>query len=150
MHVNAILKSKAASHKGPAVITSVSSATLSDVAATLARHNIGAIVVTTEDQRVAGIFSERDLVRHVAKSGVEALSAQVGQLMTRSVITCTVDDSIDEVMAKMTRGRFRHVPVVDANGRLAGLVSIGDVVKFHVEEIEHEASALRDYISQPH
>lgn len=150
MHVSAILKAKAESRHGSAVVTTASSTTLAEAADLLARYNIGAVVVTTEDLRVAGIFSERDLVRHVAKSGAAALAMPVLDLMTRVVVTCIAEDSIDDVMAKMTRGRFRHVPVIGADGRLAGLVSIGDVVKFHVEDIEHEASALRDYILHPH
>jgi CBS domain-containing protein len=150
MHVSSILSSKAAGRPGPNVVTAASSDTLAEVAAMLARHNIGAVVVTTADNRVAGIFSERDLVRQIAKSGSAALTMPVSDLMTRSVVTCTAIDGIDDVMAKMTRGRFRHVPVIGLDGQLAGLISIGDVVKFHVEEIEHEATALREYITQPH
>jgi CBS domain-containing protein len=150
MHVHAILKTKSASRKGPAVVTADPKATLAEVARSLADNNIGAVVVTTTDGRVAGIFSERDIVRHVAKSGAAALDKPVADLMTKAVITCTAEDSIDAVMTKMTRGRFRHVPVIGADARLVGLVSIGDVVKHHVEEIEHEATALRDYITQPH
>jgi CBS domain-containing protein len=148
MHVSAILSSKAADR--PGIVTASPSDTLAEVATKLARHNIGAVVVTTADGRLAGIFSERDLVRHIAKSGGASLTMPVSDLMTRMVVTCTAIDSIDDVMAKMTRGRFRHVPVIGADGQLAGLVSIGDVVKFHVEEIEHEATALREYITQPH
>lgn len=148
MIVNAILKSKT-SRKGPDVVTASPTDTVADVARLLATHNIGAVVLTGADGRVAGILSERDIVRHVARTGADCLSARAETVMTRAVITCTADDSIDHVMSEMTRGRFRHVPVIGGDGRLVGLVSIGDVVKFHVEEIEQEASALRDYITHP-
>lgn len=150
MPVNAILKAKAANSKGPPVVTADPNASLADVARMLADNNIGAVVVATADGRVAGIFSERDIVRHISKSGAAVLSTPVANLMTRNVITCTADDSIDMIMTKMTRGRFRHVPVIGPDARLIGLISIGDVVKHHVEEIEHEATALREYITQPH
>jgi CBS domain-containing protein len=147
MTVNSILKTKAADRKGPAVVTSSAQSTLTDIAKILAANNVGAVVIVSADERVDGIISERDIVRHIAKSGADVLTRTAGDVMTRTVITCKAEDSIDSVMSKMTKGRFRHVPVVEANGRLTGVVSIGDVVKSHVEEVEHEASALRDYIS---
>jgi CBS domain-containing protein len=150
MNVNTVLRIKGQTRKDPSVITATEDASLLDAAKKLSTHKIGAIVVTTADGRVAGILSERDIVRVIANDGPEVLSATVGSVMTRAVITCTTEDTVDELMAKMTRGRFRHLPVVDARGQLTGVVSIGDVVKCHVEEIEHEASALRDYITQPH
>jgi CBS domain-containing protein len=146
MNVNAILKQKSQT-TGPAVVTTPSNATLMEAARKLAQHKIGAIVVTSVDGTVAGILSERDIVRRLAEAGPDILSAPVRDVMTRNVVTCTAESSIDDLMTKMTRGRFRHLPVVDASGRLTGIISIGDVVKVHVEEIEHEASALREYIS---
>jgi CBS domain-containing protein len=150
MYVHSVLKIKAQTRQGAVTVTALETATLLEATQKLATHKIGAVVITSPDGRVAGILSERDIVRVLAQSGPDALSATVGDVMTRAVITCTADDTIKTLMAKMTRGRFRHVPVVDGQGLLTGVVSIGDVVKFHVEEIEHEASALRDYITQPH
>lgn len=146
MTVSAILKLKAQA-KGPSLVTAPSNATLMEAAQKLAQHKIGAVIVTAVDGSVAGILSERDIVRRLVEGGGDVLSMPVRDVMTRNVITCTAESSIDELMTKMTRGRFRHLPVVDATGRLTGVVSIGDVVKMHVEEIEHEASALREYIA---
>lgn len=146
MNVSAILKLKSQTN-GPAVVTTASNATVMEAAHKLAQHKIGAVVVVAVDGTVAGILSERDVVRRLAEAGPDIMSATVRDVMTRNVITCTADTSVDELMTKMTRGRFRHLPVVDASGRLTGIVSIGDVVKMHVEEIEHEATALREYIS---
>jgi CBS domain-containing protein len=95
--------------------------------------------------RLAGILSERDIMRAISEHGAEALALPVGQVMTREVLTCGEDDSIASIMERMTAGKFRHLPVV-TKGRLAGLVSIGDVVKQRVEEVERESEALRDYI----
>ena len=95
--------------------------------------------------RVAGIVSERDIVHALATHGAPALELEAAEVMTRNVITCDPDDSIDHVMEKMTRGRFRHMPVV-RRGELLGLVSIGDVVKARLKETEHETEALRAYI----
>ncbi len=147
MNVSTVLRIKGQTRKGAAIVTAAENSTLMEAAKTLAAHRIGAVVVTTSDGRVAGILSERDIVRVVAQSGPDILASPVADVMTRAVITCTEDDSIDDLMTKMTRGRFRHLPVIDGNGLLTGVVSIGDVVKFHVEEIEHEASALRAYIT---
>lgn len=145
MKVSAILKGK--SQSAPALVTIASNVTLLEAARKLAQHKIGAVVVAAVDGTVAGILSERDIVRRLAEAGPDVLSAPVRDVMTRNVVTCTPESSVDELMAKMTRGRFRHLPVVDAAGHLTGIVSIGDVVKVHVEEIEHEATALREYIS---
>ena len=95
--------------------------------------------------RLAGILSERDIVRAIAEHGAAALKLPVSQVMTRNVATCGEDDTIANIMERMTAGKFRHLPVV-AKGQLIGLVSIGDVVKQRVEEIEQESEALRDYI----
>jgi CBS domain-containing protein len=142
MNVSAILK-----QKGKAVTTVTSSATVGDAAKTLAQRRIGAVIVTDGDSRVSGIVSERDIVRVIADSGAEILSRPVSGIMTRNVVTCTESATLDEMMQIMTRGRFRHLPVVDDAGRLVGIVSIGDVVKFHIGEIAMEAAQLREYIA---
>jgi CBS domain-containing protein len=111
----------------------------------LARHRIGALVVIGADRRVVGIVSERDIVRTLAESGPEALEQAVAEVMTRKVVTCSERDTVAELMERMTEGKFRHVPVVEQN-RLAGIVSIGDVVRLRVEEMEHDAAALQEYI----
>jgi CBS domain-containing protein len=141
MHVAAILKVK-----GRAVETVAATATLGEVVRRLAAKRIGAVVVTGPGIAVAGIVSERDVVRVLAQHGPEVLDWPAADVMTRSVVTCVESDTIDELMARMTEGRFRHLPVVE-NDRLLGLVSIGDVVKHRVAEIEMEASAMRDYIA---
>lgn len=140
MNVAAILKGK-----GREVTTARPEDTLQDIAHELAARKIGAIVVTDADDRVAGIISERDVVRAIARSGAHCLADPVQRHMTREVITCRENDTLDEIMSTMTTGRFRHVPVVEG-GRLDGIVSIGDVVKHHIAEVEMEASALRGYI----
>ena len=113
----------------------------------LAERRIGAVVILGADRRIVGILSERDIVRALAERGPAALHEPVGQVMTRDVKTCSEDDTIESLMGHMTTGRFRHMPVVE-QGKLVGIVSIGDVVKNCVEEIEREAAALRDYIRQ--
>jgi CBS domain-containing protein len=113
----------------------------------LAERRIGAVVILGADHRIIGILSERDIVRALAERGPTALREPVGQVMTRDVKTCSEDDTIESLMGHMTTGRFRHMPVVE-QGKLVGIVSIGDVVKYRVEEIEREAAALRDYIQQ--
>ena len=112
----------------------------------LTDKNIGAVVVKDAVGKVAGILSERDIVRHLKEKGPAVLSAQVKQCMSRNPHTCKPDDSVDELMNIMTNRRVRHLPVVNG-GKLMGLVSIGDVVKRKIEEIEHEAQALKQYIS---
>lgn len=140
MTVSAILNLK-----GSDIVTIAQDASLGDAVARLAEQRIGAIVVTDSDRTVQGIISERDVVRLIGERGVGVLEEPLGTLMTRTVVTCTPDETIPVIMERMTRGRFRHVPVV-ANGRLAGIISIGDVVKFRVEEMERESAQLRDYI----
>lgn len=132
--------------KGREVVTTNPDATLLDVVETLREHRIGCIVVTDGKDGIAGIVSERDVVRAIAASGADILNSPVSGCMTRKVVTCGVDDTIDTIMAKMTEGRFRHMPVVE-EGKLAGLISIGDVVKLRLEQAEQEASAMRDYIA---
>lgn len=140
MTVKAIL-----SRKGSDVLTIDPAATLAAAAKLLAERRIGAIVVTGLDARVAGILSERDIVRALAERGADVLNERVDHVMTRRVVTCTETETIASVMEHMTAGKFRHLPVTD-QGRLVGIVSIGDVVKYRLHEIETESQALREYI----
>jgi CBS domain-containing protein len=141
MTVKAIL-----SRKGNDVITIEPTVTLSAAVKILAEHRIGAVVVVAgPDREVAGILSERDIVRALAQRGPGALEEAVGQVMTRKVVTCSESDTVAALMERMTQGKFRHLPVVE-RGKLAGLVSIGDVVKHRLGEMEHESNALREYI----
>ncbi|MEO1794434.1 MAG: CBS domain-containing protein, partial [Pseudomonadota bacterium] len=105
-----------------------------------------AVVVIGEDGGVVGILSERDIIGAIAARGVAALSETLTQTMTAEVVTCDEQEQIDSVMETMTSGRFRHVPVLNS-GQLVGIVSIGDVVKTHIAEVEHEAEALKAYLS---
>lgn len=132
-------------HKSGSLVTIAPDATLSQAVASLAEHRIGAIVAIDDGGHLAGILSERDVVRILAEKGPDVLSDPVSSVMTRAVVTCTQDESIPVIMERMTRGRFRHVPVVE-RGRLIGIISIGDVVKHRVEEMERESAELRDYI----
>ena len=141
MTVKAIL-----SRKGSDVVTIAPTANLTDAVKLLAERRIGAVLVTGPDSRVAGILSERDIVRAVAERGHAALEENVGAVMTRKVTTCTEADTIAVIMERMTEGKFRHMPVVD-QGKLVGVISIGDVVKWRVGEIEGESAALREYIA---
>lgn len=134
------------SEKGHDTITAGSNALLSEICETLATRKIGAVVVCGANNLIEGIVSERDIVRVVGTQGPSALNLPVTSVMTRDVITCTEENSVDEVMAKMTDGRFRHMPVVK-DGKLAGVISIGDVVKFKIAQVEHEAEQMRTYIS---
>lgn len=140
MTVTAIL-----GRKGSDIVTLSPEATLGDAVANLARNRIGAIVVTDADMGVEGIISERDVVRLLGERGVDVLAEPLAGLMTKAVVTCTPDETVPQIMERMTRGRFRHVPVV-SGGKLVGIISIGDVVKFRVEEMERESAQLRDYI----
>ena len=132
--------------KGRDVITTQPHRTLHEVAKILAEKHIGAIVVTGADHDVVGILSERDIVKAVAKKGASALEDAVSRHMTARVVTTTLSSTINSLMEAMTGGRFRHVPVVQ-NGRLEGVVSIGDVVAHRLADIETEYQALREYIA---
>jgi CBS domain-containing protein len=134
------------SGKGRDVVTTQPHRTLLEAAQLLAEKGIGAVVVADVGRQVLGILSERDIVKAVGREGVAALEQAVSKHMTAKVFTVSEDTPVETVMETMTRGRFRHVPVIK-DGRLAGLVSIGDVVKHHVNEIESEHRALRDYIA---
>ena len=131
--------------KGSEVITIGPTATLEEAIATLARNRIGALVVLGTDQRVIGILSERDIVRALSEHGAGALKEPLAQTMTRVVVSCCEADTVSDLMERMTRGRFRHIPVLEQE-RLVGIISIGDVVKQRLGEMERESEALRDYI----
>jgi CBS domain-containing protein len=134
------------SEKGREVVTIAPDMTLADAARTLVQRRIGAVVVSDPGQPVLGILSERDIVRALAATGAAALEEPVSLYMTAKVVTCTTRSPINDLMETMTTGKFRHVPIVE-NGRLMGIVSIGDIVKFRVAEIERESDALREYIA---
>ncbi|MFS8037199.1 CBS domain-containing protein [Xanthobacter sp. AM11] len=131
--------------KGREIVTLLPEARLGDAVAKLAEKRIGAIVVVDAAMAVEGIISERDVVRLLGERGVSALDEPLSAVMTHAVVTCTPEETIPVIMERMTRGRFRHVPVVSGD-KLAGIISIGDVVKFRVEEMERESAQLRDYI----
>ena len=133
------------SAKGGKVVTIEPTATLSDASRLLAQHRIGAVLVTGAGQRIVGIVSERDIVRALAAHGGNALNLPLTDVMTRKVVTCTRADTIAELMERMTGGKFRHLPVIE-DDRLVGIISIGDVVKMRLLEMEHEQNAMRDYI----
>ena len=140
MTVKAIL-----ARKGNDVVSIAPAATLAQAAKLLAERRIGAVLVLGADQHVAGILSERDIVRVLAERGGAVLSERVEQVMTRKVFTCGESDTVAKLMEQMTGGKFRHVPVVD-QGRPIGIISIGDVVNHRLHEIENESNALREYI----
>ena len=131
--------------KGREVVSVEPNATLSAAVALLAAKRIGAVLVLGVDHRIVGILSERDIVRALAERGAGALEEPVSRVMTRKVSTCTEGETIASIMERMTEGKFRHVPVVE-QGRLVGMVSIGDVVKQRVAEMERDSAAMRDYI----
>jgi CBS domain-containing protein len=133
------------SAKGGEVVTIEPNASLDTAAKRLAERKIGALVVVGAEHRVIGILSERDIVQELAARGAAALERPLSEVMTRKVITCSQSDTISSVMERMTEGKFRHLPVVEQS-RLIGIVSIGDIVKHRLQEMEHEQSALRDYI----
>ncbi len=132
--------------KGDRVVAVSPSDSIANVAAVLSTNMIGAVLVRAADGAVLGVLSERDIVRGVARSGVDCLDQTAADLMTKDVITCDAADTVNDVMATMTEHRIRHVPVM-RDGALAGVISIGDVVKNQLAEIERERQALRDYIS---
>lgn len=132
--------------KGTEVVTIAPRSTLLDVSAELARRGIGALVVVDYDDRVVGLIAERDIVAAVARYGVDALYDEVARHMIVDPQMIAEDESVDATMEAMTIGRRRHLPVL-RGGRLAGLVSIGDVVKYRIDEIDAERAALREYIA---
>lgn len=145
MNVAAVLKVK-----GRKVATAKAQTPVEAIARELAEKRIGAIVIVGHDGpsergRVLGIVSERDIIRGIATRGAQCLAEPVSTLMTRQVISCRESDTIEAVMSTMTAGRFRHVPVIE-DDELTGLISIGDVVKHHIAEVEMEATALKSYL----
>lgn len=132
--------------KGRDVVTVRPDATVADAADILAAHNIGALVVSTDGETLEGIVSERDIVRRLADTGSHCLELSVSDVMTEVVSTATGDETADELMQTMTTQRHRHIPVVKG-GKLAGIVSIGDVVKSRMDELEIETEALKDYVT---
>jgi len=140
MNVESILRGK-----GDRVAVVAPNATVAVAVAILKREGIGALVVSRDGSAVDGILSERDIVHALADNGPALLEKRVDQLMTRRVITCTPRDSVADLMGEMTRRRFRHMPVL-RDGALAGIISIGDVVKARLDEMEYETSSLRSFI----
>jgi CBS domain-containing protein len=141
MNVETILRDK-----GDWVATIRPDATIADAVAMLNRERIGALVVSADGAEVAGMLSERDIVIALGRRGEDLLSRPVDEIMTRNVVTCEPGDTVGELMSEMTNRRIRHLPVV-ADGRLRGIVSIGDVVKNRLDEVEFEASSLRSFIA---
>jgi len=139
MNVATILK-----QKGRAVVTTTPNASMLDIAKLLQQHGIGCIVIVGDDNKIAGIVSERDLMRAIGEGGTDVLTEPVSDFMTKTVVTAREGDTTNRLMSEMTKGRFRHMPVVERD-RLVGLVSIGDVVKLDIAEIEMEAAATRQY-----
>ncbi|HEX6141367.1 MAG TPA: CBS domain-containing protein [Geminicoccaceae bacterium] len=132
--------------KGSSVVTTRAEASVADVVRLLREKHIGAVVVTDDDGGLAGIVSERDITRGLAERGAQLLDMKVGDIMTREVVTCSPGDGIEKLMTDMTEGRFRHLPVV-SDAKLIGIISIGDVVKHRLQELESEAHQLHDYIA---
>ena len=132
--------------KGHTVVTVQPHRTLGEVAKLLTEHRIGATVVAGGDGRISGIVSERDIVRAIAHHGREALDDAVSKHMTEKVVTCDEDAMMSDIMDIMTAGKFRHLPVLK-QGRLSGIISIGDVVKHRIDAMESEQDAMRSYIT---
>jgi len=141
MNVQSILAAK-----GNAVAKIAATSTLSEAVAALRDHGIGALVVSADGNSIDGILSERDVVRSIASHGDDTMHLTVGSAMSSNVITCAPADSIDTLMEMMTERRIRHLPVLALDGAIAGIISIGDVVKYRLVELENENSQLHDYI----
>ena len=141
MQVQQILKSKS----DDGVVTVVPGSLVSEAAQVLAARKIGALIVSPDGKRIAGILSERDIVRELGKRGGAVLNDRVAQLMTRAIVSCSPEDRADEVLEKMTNGRFRHMPVMKGD-QMIGLISIGDVVKARLADLESEKDALEGMI----
>jgi len=132
--------------KGRDVVTASPQRSLQEIAEILSSHNIGAVVVADSQGNVLGILSERDIVRAIGRSGAEALGDAVSSHMTSKVITTNEDETVDAIMGKMSHWRCRHLPVIK-DDKLGGILSIGDVIKFRLAQMEREHSAMRDYIA---
>ena len=139
MNVATILK-----QKGGGVFTTTTDKSLLDIAKLLAQHGIGCLVIVGDDDKISGIVSERDLMRAISQCGAQVLKEPVSNFMTKTVVAAREADTINQLMSEMTARRFRHMPVVERD-RLVGLVSIGDLVKIQIAEIEMEAAATREY-----
>lgn len=144
MQVGVLLQSK-----GAEVVSVLPDASVREVVDLLAARHIGAVVVSADGRRIDGVLSERDVVRRLAADGAAVLDRTARDLMTAEVVTCRPDTTVEQLMALMTDRRIRHVPVV-ADGDLAGVISIGDVVKDRIEFLEHESQVLHDYIANPY
>jgi CBS domain-containing protein len=140
MHIRDIL-----SHKGFDVVVIEPGASVTDLVSLLREHNLGAVVVSADGVRVDGIVTERAVVRQLA-DGTDFLSSPVSAIMSSQVHTCTLEDSVQSLMETMTNERIRHIPVIDDRRRLGGIVSIGDVVKSHITQLEFERDQLEGYI----
>jgi CBS domain-containing protein len=141
MNVHTILR-----NKGKSVATIHPDATIGRAVAVLQLRGIGALVVSDDGANVVGILSERDIVEALSRYGSDLLSVSVAEVMTCPVVTCDPGDSVADLMAEMTSRRIRHFPVVE-DGKLAGIVSIGDLVKSRLDEIEYEAHSMRSFIA---
>lgn len=141
MRVSDILR-----QKGAEVATVRRDESIAEAAQVLAVRKIGALVVADDGSKIDGIISERDVVRHLAERGADALLSSIGDVMTSDVVTCHRTDAVDQLMSVMTERRIRHLPVIDDDGHLAGLVSIGDVVKRRVEQLVGETRHMQDYL----
>jgi CBS domain-containing protein len=140
MHVSAVIK-----RKGNTIVTITGNQTIAEAANQLTANRIGAVLVVDRKDTIAGIISERDIIRGVAEHGAKVLDMAVERLMTREVLTCRPGDTISDIMGVMTRQRIRHLPVVD-DGKLLGIISIGDVVKQRLDEADLEVETLRGYV----
>jgi CBS domain-containing protein len=143
MNVQSILTAK-----GSEVSTVLPDSSLAQAAAELRDRGVGALVVSSDGRTILGILSERDVVRAIAAHGASALGRTVASTMSTQVVTCRAQDSIESLMASMTERRIRHLPVVDGAGTLGGIVSIGDVVKIRLGQLESENQALTEYVHQ--
>lgn len=141
MFVESILK-----NKGSAVVTTHPDTAVTEVATVLVGKKIGLVLVLDEDHTIVGIVSERDIVHAIAQNAGSVQDLSVKDIMTKNVLTCTPDDDLADIMGVMTHKRVRHLPVLN-DGKLVGLISIGDVMKHRLEEIEHEEESMRQYIS---
>ena len=135
-------------NKGASVITVTDGVSLADAAMTMRDNSIGALIVSNDGEHIDGIVSERDVVRALANHGASALGRAVSSVMSTDIVTCRADDAVESLMLSMTERRIRHLPVVDDDGVLGGVISIGDVVKARLGQLETENQQLYDYITQ--
>lgn len=133
--------------KGRSVRTILPDTTVAEAVRLMRAEAISALVVSDDDVRIHGIVSDRGIMNAIADRGVAVMNERVGDMMTKEVFTCLPEDRVSTIMGTMTQRRIRHIPVVDRQGCLCGIISIGDVVKHRLDEIEREADALREYIS---